>query len=100
MTKKDITSFLTERKHRASSYPPLNQNTVKCILTNSASLFRVKGELTGCKASFPFATLLLRAEQAVADLGLSPQLGQTGLNGIMTVCATEDRALSSSSGNI
>lgn len=80
--------LLTKRKPGASSYP---QNT-EYTLTNGASLFTIKGELIGCKASPPFATLLRHAELAALDLGLCPQLGQTGLNGAVTICATEDWA--------
>lgn len=90
---KEEYSLSTKRKPEASSYLPLNQNTEECTFRNGASLFRIKGELTGCKASFPFTNLLLHAEHAALDLGLCPQLGQTGLNGAVTIYATEDAAL-------
>jgi len=82
-----------ERKPGASSYTPLNQNTVEFTLINGAFLFRIKREFTGCKASFLFATLLLHTEQAALDLGLCPQLGQTRLNRAVTTYATGDTAL-------
>lgn len=53
MTKKDITSFLTKRKHRASSYPPLNENTVKCILQIVPLFLGLKENLLVVKPHFP-----------------------------------------------
>lgn len=82
---------LSQPKESLGPHPTsaLNQNTEECTLT----LFRIKGELNGCKPSFSFATLLLHTDQAVLDQGLCPQLGQTGLNGAVTIYATENRAL-------